>query len=362
MSYKKIIYQNALIIDQEQWFWSENYNALFKRNLEQNTICRMSAFEKGKTAAYTKLVFYNNKLIALPYAADQIMIYDLKNNEIRYSDIGISEINDDNNAEKFFGLVAKDNWLFMIGCKTAHVLKFDMEAELTSGYVNLHTELAVKNNGIGYFRDAIVSEKQIIVPALYENFVFEINIDDMSYSKKQIDKNGFGFSTLFKDQDEIWFLPFDEGEIVRWNKEKNKIQRFFIDNLFSYKKGARNFLSVQKFNDKLWIIPRYGNRLLSYDLVTKQFSNKNAVNQYFDCRNREVFGTAAEKNGQDIIFLPEQIDEILLFCPEKDEIKVVHNEIPGDDYLEFLNNRGEKIVTFEHDIQLSDYLEFICKI
>ena len=362
MRNKKIIYQNAVTVNQEQWFWSENYNALYKRKLNNGAIHRMSPYERSKTAAYTKLVFYKNKLIALPYAANQIMIYDIQNEEIRYSDIGIQNMNYDDNVEKFYGIAVKDNWLFMIGCKTAHVLKFDMEAELAADYVDLHTELMPKENGIGYLRDGIVLEEKIIIPGLYENSIFEINITDLEYEKIHIDKNGLGFSTIFKAQDEVWLFPFDEGEILQWNRQKNTIRRHCIEHLMALKKGARNFLSAQQCRDKLWIIPRYGSRILSYDFIENQFSNQNAVNRYFDSINKEVFGIADEKIGQDIIFLAEQIDELIVFCAEKDEVRVVNNDMQGADHLEFLKNEEKKLVVFEHEMLLSDYLDFLCRI
>lgn len=360
---KKIVYQNSVTIDNEQWFWSENYNALYRRDLRHGTIRRMSSYGKSKTAEYTKLVLYKNKLVALPYAAEKIMIFDIQSEQIRYASIGISELeNGSINHEKFYGVVVKDNWLFMIGCKTAHILKFDMELEVTAGYVDLQAELIRKENGIGYLRDGTALGEQIVVPALYENVVFEIDIDNLKYIKKRIDKDGVGFSTVFKNENDVWLLPFDEGEIVQWNTVSNDIKRHNIAQLLTIKKGARNFLSVQKFDNKLWIIPRFGNRILSYNLSTNQFTNKNAVNTYFENVDKEWFGIADEKNGCDILILAALIDEIIRFNIEKDEIELIRNEMPRTDYLEFLNNKGKRMVIFEHDIPLNDYLEFICRI
>ncbi len=358
MSLKKITYQNSVILDDIQWFWSENYNALYKRNLSSGKIQRVSGYESYKNAAYTKLVLYKNKLIALPYAASQIMIYDMLQDQFRYISTGIPEMTKENsNSEKFFGFVTKGNWLFMIGCKTGHLLKFDMEQELTAGHVNLYA--GKKEKGIGFLREGIIVEELLMVPALYDNFVFMVDINNLHYEKRAFVKSGTGFSTICEADKQIWIFPFDEGEIIQWNYNDGNTKKHEISGFLDFRKACRNFLSTERIGSKIWIIPRTGNRILSYDLDTNQFSNQNAVNTYFDNSEKRLIGIAEEVLGEKLLILTEQNDELILFDTEKDEIRLIDNEMSDIDYLDYLKNKKEKIVVFEKDIRLVNYLRFI---
>lgn len=359
MSQRKIIYQNSVIVGSEQWFWSENYNALYKRDLKTEVLERVSPYEKYTNAAYTKLVFYNNKLIALPYAADKIMIYDISEDEFRY--IVLDEYNIGyENYEKFYGLIVKERWLFMIGCKTAHVLKFDMETESIIEMVDLYASLPEKTGGIGYFREGIIIEDRIVLPSLYDNIIFILNTFDFRYSMIEINKKGTGFSTICKIKNQIWLFPFDEGEIIQWDESSQEITKYNIDEIIDLRKNSRNFLSAWEVGNVLWIIPRLGNKVLSFNLVTREFSNQNAINTYFKSINLETFGVAAEKIGKKILFLTERVDELILFDVEQDSIAFIDNQMPDKDYLEYLDFEEDKIFIFERDIRLTSYLDYVC--
>ena len=236
-----------------------------------------------------------------------------------------------------------------------------METELSEGYIDLYEKLPERKKGIGYLREGVVNGKQIIIPALYDNYVFEVDIDNLQYSKKVFLKKGKGFSTIYRIDKWIWLFPFDEGEIIQWNSEDDTIIRHNIEKLVVLKKDSRNFLSAQKINNKLWIIPRFGNKVLSYDLVTRQLSNKNAFNSYYKNTGKELVGIAAEKVGQDILVLTERTDEIISFDSVKDEIKLINNEMPNPDWMEFMRNKVGKVVVSEKDVPLADYLDYICR-
>lgn len=358
-----IIYQNSVVIDDWQWFWSEDYNALYKRNLTTREIQRIGGYESYKNAAYTKLVYYQQKLIALPNASDKIMIYDMEEEEFRYSSIGIPEMEEtDTNPEKFYGEVVEENWVFMIGCKTAHILKFDMAAEQTVGYVDLYQKLPEKKDGIGYLREGVAYNGQILIPALYDNYIFELNSDSLQYSVRELDKAGNGFSTVCKVENEIWLFPFDGGEIIRWNIENERIIKYCITGLVDLKKESRNFLSAYFIENKLWIIPRFANKILMYDYMKNEFSNVNMVNSYFANLNRELAGISADAIGENIIFLSTMIEKIIIFNTKNDEMLMLDNKIPDDDFLDMIWEKNGKFMISEREIQLDKYIKFLCRI
>lgn len=362
MGYKKMVYQNSVTAGGRQWFWCENFNALFQRDLDVGILQKTGSFWEsghGGHAAYSKLAVYQNKLIGLPCDAEQIMIYDMERKAFRYVPIGIPEMEGKQASEKFFGAVVQDRWLFMIGCKTGHILKFDMEREQTAGYVDLQAQCTPKPDGMGYLREGILWDHQILVPALYENCVFEIDVDTLRYTRKEFVKEGEGFSTLCAAENEIWLFPFDEGRILQWNKGKNRTTEYTVDHLMKFVKGNRNFLSAGQVGDQLWIFPRLGSRVLSFDMTTGQFSDKNAVNTYLDQTQTALKGIAVEQVGQGFLFLTEGCEELLWFEPEKEQVTPVCNEISEAAYRAYCVWKKEPMLLYEKHVSLTDFLAVV---
>lgn len=358
-----MLYQNSVLVNGWQWFWSENCNALYKRNLQTGETERVGAYESCENAAYTKLVPYESKLIALPYAADRIMIYDMGKMEFRYSDIGIPDINAKNvNSEKFYGYVVRENWLFMIGCKTAHVLKFDMAAEQAVEYVDLQGQLPKINKGIGYLREGGLYGNQIFIPALYENCVFVLDADSMRYSAKRFNKGGKGFSAICIIGSQIWLFPFDDEEIIQWDCKNETVVKHNIKGLACLKKGSRNFLSAHLIGRKLWMLPRFADKVLAYDFDAGKFSDENEINSFFANSGKKLVGISAERVEDGILFLTSESESVIVLNTEKDEISLVDNDILENDILNMIWRKEKKLMVSEKDFQLENFLRFLCEL
>lgn len=361
MSRQKTYYENIAVVGEEEWLWSANFNALYKRDRSAGKIEKVGDFTSScKTAAYSKIVVYKKKIIGLPFAADQIFVYDIEESRFRYVDIGIQGIETKSgHLNKFYGAVTRENLLYMIGCNTAYILVFDMEKESVEDYIDLYPyaedkEVADK----GYMREGILYKNTLLAPAAYENFIFEIDLNDLHVTKRRIEKHGKGFSAIHELDGQIWLLPYDEGDIIVWDIAAEKKTVHCVDRFFSFVQGKRNFLSAAARNKRVWIFPIVGSAVLSYDCETGTFSNQNDINVFFESLKKTPKFVAADLNGNEITLLTAEIHENVIFDMEKGKMRLAECDISAVDLLEILDQKDEKLVS-ETEFSLSDYLDFI---
>lgn len=213
MRVTKLAYDNFVMIDNAQWFWCRNYNALFRRDCVSGKTEKIGKYAESEISAYTRVVLFKNKIIALPFAAEQIGIYDVYVSEFRYVDIGIPNIESEKgHLKKFYGLVVHNQMLYMIGCAIAYVLVFNMETETVEDYIDLNSymEKDEKADSSAYMTEAILYNNKILIPIVYDNYVLEIDLNNYNVIKRKVDKSGKGFSTICKVNNQIWLLPYDE--------------------------------------------------------------------------------------------------------------------------------------------------------
>lgn len=360
MSRRKIYYENIAVIGEEEWLWSGNFNALYKRKRNSGKIERVGEYKGCERPAYSKIVVYKKKIIGLPFSADKIFVYDMLKAEFRYVDIGICGIETERgHLNKFYGAVTNKNLLYMIGCNTAYILVFDMEKETVENYVDLSPFIDEdEKTDRGYMREAILYDNRLLATATYDNFVFEINLDDLQVTKRKIERCGKGFSAIYKLDTQIWLLPFDEGEIVVWDIAKKTMIRHYVEQYFTFVREQRNFLFATMKNEKIWLFPVVGSAVLSYDIKTRTFSNQNDINRYFENIQKTPKFAAADVCGKDIILFAAEIHENLIFDTQNNKICLEKYDISAMELLTILEKKEEKIVS-ETEFSLMDYLDFV---
>ena len=165
---RSLAFCNYVVWKDIQWFWSANFNALFSRNLVSGEVKRWGNYikhnKKGNGTAYSNVVLYHDKIIAIPGRERKILIFDLETESFRYIDLKMGFTKEDQNV--FFAYAVSDKRLFMIGNEIPYILDFDMESEKILGIVNLGVHIKGRQ---AYFRDAVLDKDKLIVPLLDEN-------------------------------------------------------------------------------------------------------------------------------------------------------------------------------------------------
>lgn len=360
---RNLLYCNFVVYGDKQWFWSINFNALFTKNIKSGKVKRVGKYIRSKGATYNNIILYCHKIITIPGIAKKIMIFNIREQTFHFVNIEIPEYKE--NCNLFYGHIVVKDCVFMIGNQIPYILKFNMKTEKVEGIINLYSFQEEKNF---YFRDGILDKNKLIVPAIEENSIFEVNIETLQWKKKKIEKSEDGFSTICKVANSIWLMPRHKGAILQWDKQKNIIIEHEIEKLgFRYRPLEVNFHSAIYVNNKVWIFPFSGNMVLSFDLETGKMSKDNAVNRYLNeidilsqpkgCRFRLV------QMFSDCIYLLccyTGVGKLLIYNPKIDELQIFEeeNKISTIDYLEYLESQNIYIIN-EEDFILEDFIDFI---
>lgn len=363
MRVRKLVYNNFVMIDNAQWFWCRNYNALFKRDCVSGKVEKIGKYVESENTAYTRVVLFKNKIIALPFAAEQIGIYDVNVSEFRYVDIGIPNVElEKGHLKKFYGLVVHNQTLYMIGCGIAYVLVFNMETETVEDYIDLnpYMEKDKKPDNSVYMNEAILYNNKILIPIVYDNFVLEIDLNNYNVVKRKVDKSGKGFSTICKVNNQIWLLPYDEGELIKWDCATKKMTKYDVSAVFTFVPGQNNFLFAAIKNNIVWIFPRVGRTVLSYDMKTEELSNENAINAYFKTRGKNPGFMAADNCNENIVLLPIEVDECIVFDMHKESVEPLINHLSERETAEILRIESKgKLRISEREISLKTYIDIV---
>ena len=360
---RSLAFCNYVVWKDIQWFWSANFNALFSRNLVSGEVKRwgkdIKHNKKGNGTAYSNVVLYHDKIIAIPGRERKILIFDLETESFRYIDLKMGFTKEDQNV--FFAYAVSDKRLFMIGNEIPYILDFDMESEKILGIVNLGVHIKGRQ---AYFRDAVLDKDKLIVPLLDENLVFEIDTDTLQWTESKVGDSGDGFSAVCKSTDSIWLMPRQKGAVLQWNRENGRITAREIEKEgFRYLPGKNNFHSGHFVGKRIWIFPFQGNMVLSLDAETGELVKENAINRYIKALppGKCVF-RAVQAEREHIFLLCLCKDEWvhMIYDPGTDKLDSsgLKCEMPYEEYLNYLYKAGISTIR-EKDFPLESFVGYI---
>lgn len=356
-----LLYCNFVTYQERRWFWSINFNALFSADMEWRFAKKTGSYIRCQGTAYTNIVFYEGKLILLPGMARQIMIFDIDNNAFRFVELAEMERTEQNNL--FYGYAVKDEFLFMIGNQIPCFLKFNMKTEKIENIVNLYPGGEKKQV---YFRDAVIDQNQLLIPAFEDGLLFEVNTDTLQWTKRNMEHSEGGFSSVCKARDSVWLLPGEKGPVVQWCRQTDVMTEHELEKArYRYISMQTNFHSAIYLDNKIWIFPFLGSAVCSIDLNTGKISGENAVTRYLNgietVQGQCKFRAVQEEAG--IIYLlccASGSGELLLYDPGEDSLKKMekYGKVPKSDCLAHTYYSGIPVVN-EEEYPLEDFLCFL---
>ena len=123
---------------------ASNMNGLFRVD-KNDGICEYLHFIKGESAngseLYTKAVPFGEKIVFIPGSANQLVIYDPKNNTYKEIDVYIDIINPWCDQAKYADCVEYEGKLYLFGERYNFVVKVDPETGETIAFDNEQSDI-----------------------------------------------------------------------------------------------------------------------------------------------------------------------------------------------------------------------------
>lgn len=366
---KSLVFHNFIEEDGKIWFWATNYNALFQCSITggiATNVWGLGVCEDAARSLYSKIVKYDNKIIGIPMLADKILVYDTYTGDARLIPIPIQDWGSLYALERgrFWDGVVYDNYVFMTGFWSAKILKFDIVNEVVVDVIDPYKEMNIPvDNRYRSFKNAVLLNSRILIPAYTRNYVFILNPTDMQYEKLVIEKCGNGFSDIVYDGEDIWLSPIERGQFVQWNIQQNKII-LHDDYPTDYHMEKHAISCIEYCNGKIYVLPYRANKVISLKRTEGKviMQTEDAFNGYYEGlgTNNEIIKYLFVQNvGMRLYSYCTESKRVLAYDTKSEQLSELRFQISDEDYLRF--RLPKQVVTEEHG-SLSLFIKIISQL
>lgn len=362
---KSLVFNNFIEEDGKIWFWATNYNALFQCSITggiAKNVWGLAVCEDAAGSLYSKIVKFDNKIIGIPMLSDKILVYDTSTGDARMIPIPAQDWGNPYTLERgrFWDGVVYDKYVFMIGFWSTKILKFDVVNEVVVDVLDLYDEMDIPLiKRYLSFKNAVLVNSRILIPAYTRNYVFILNPMNMQYEKLVIEKCGNGFSGIAYDGEDIWLSPRERGQFVQWRIQQNTV--ILHDNYpteFKLKESA-NISCIEYCNGKIYELPYMANKVISLKKTVGKviMQTEDAFNSYYEglgTHNEITKYLFVQRVGMRLYSYCTESRRVLTFDTESGLLSELRFQISEEDYLFFIMRRWG--ITEEHG-NLSLFIE-----
>ncbi len=247
------------------WFLAMGDNDIYSMeqdSLEAVFVKRIPLDKKkiGDCPQYGKIYIYNDKIFVIPWIADNIAVYDMEMDEIRYI---AYEDREPNCGMAFLEGIIKENKLYIIPCSSNYFLIIDMDREEMEKIPILNE--SEKEGTIAYAWGSIFVEKsKILFTALFHNIIYSFDMESLEIESYQFEGLGNGGAGICGDEENIWIIPRKTDKIFRWDRKRQELS-VYRDFPEGYQPGEDWSFHRIWFDDKLYLLPRQANMCIMVD-------------------------------------------------------------------------------------------------
>lgn len=224
------IIEAMALVDGFIWFVAGAFNAFFRIDInsgEVNYIGRIPGETFQKARLYSDIQQYEEKLIFVPMAADEIAIYDIKNN--KFIKIKINDQNDTSNLYKqdykFSKCIIYKEYAYFFCVSFPAIAKLDLknyEMHYLVDWKKFFDGKKICEKKV-YFRNAYEKEGKVYLPSCCDNQVVEFEMEQERFQHYEIGENGDNFSDIVFCENKICISKLNSSEILileknGWNK------------------------------------------------------------------------------------------------------------------------------------------------
>jgi hypothetical protein len=216
------------------WCTSINFNSLFRINKETWIAEHIGFFENEELnnwRAFFKIIMIDERLIFVPYSADNVTEYLLEGGSFRCTAIENPykerKVKYNKNSKFTQAFHYKDSLFF-----TPHTYPGIIRYDLITGKVAYYSdwikdlEAFIQKPGYGYFIRGVLVEGRILLACSGANAVFEFDIENYTYKIHEIRNGNMGYIGICFDGNDFWLVPTENGSIVRWNPKSDIIKEY----------------------------------------------------------------------------------------------------------------------------------------
>lgn len=263
----------AVLLDGYIWGTANEFNALFKIDLETDNIELIERFPEEKDFKKTlfgDMVHIDGKLIFAPMAANNIVAYDISSR--KFTLIPVDERVTANcklykNDYKFCKAVVQDRYIFFVGCSFPAIIKMDVDTYHIT-YITEWTNVLdgyISDWSDTYFRSVYISKEQDMwLPSCSCNVLMRFSPLEGSFQYYTIGKRENHYCDIEYDGKLFWLSSKNGQELISWDPSKSSIIHTV--------ESVKGIISSKMFikGTALYIVPWEDSEVKKIETVTGQ--------------------------------------------------------------------------------------------
>jgi len=340
----------GLVIGNELWVSAEDHNGVYRIDLETNKVQYVTNFAKEHLygcGLYHNILQYENKLVFIPWKAQYIAIYDIKNGKMDYvlPTYEHGEVVD--NLPKYSAAVKYEDCIYMFPSRV-NAVKLSMRS-----YELEHLDAFTKDlegygttygtTGMGY-----QCGNKMWIPLINTNGIVEFDLQNGDYKKHFVKKSVEGFLDITGEGDWLYVLN-RIGVVIKVN-----IHTFEEHIIWEYTGNIRGvpFRRIICIEGYLYLIPSVENEVIK---ICIQTDKKVSIKKYrlWEGRNDEA------KSGEYIF-----TDNKLIICALNEPLNIydIQNDFWYKKY--FVRNDTEYVISkqrqrnFQLENEIKEYVYY----
>ncbi len=242
------------------WFCAIEFNSLFKYDIKHNELTWKGKFPNEKSEkryCYSRCIAYKDKLYFPPYAAEEMAVYDIKNEKFQKIHVETYGIF----GQKFYAMAEYNGKMFCFGAQIPAIMCMDLGNYEITYYDNIYKELSsffINEDAPILNRDIIVDDNICFLSCGRANILLEFHMDDMSYQIHRVGKDENCYISMKKFRNKIYLVPRNDENVICYDYQKDTA----LEIVTPGKQCEKNaYFNTCEYDDELWLFPFKGQHI-----------------------------------------------------------------------------------------------------
>lgn len=223
----RISMHDCVVVKDELYFFTLNYNALYKANASgQLTFLGIAPNEKiYRQHLYGAIIYSNGYLFLPPMNAEEICVYNIETQSfyklpLREKAEGVKS--------KFLKAVLYEEAVYMIPCRCHYIIKIDVDTLKVEYLDDFYKKMCISGqyNRMVFKNGCVLQNENLYLAGVYGNELVKINLKTMETDVFRIGEKKEGFYDMVCQGKEFLFLRWQSPSLIRWNIESKEYEEY----------------------------------------------------------------------------------------------------------------------------------------
>lgn len=246
------------------WVTDERYNGLYKIDMLKGDAEFITSFEKEEILAetlYHRIVLYKDKLYMIPWSAEYIAVYNIKNNCLQYLKPKCKMAG---GIYKFGEAIQYAHYLFLFPAYASEIVRINMEDESIDYYGAELLELLKEiKKEYAFFLSGEAFDNIAWITSRKGSYLLRFDMDKCFGKIYSMKKSDVELVDLTGNGKQFYLLNVI-GEVYFWDSEQNEEQLIWK---YKGKCIGAPFYRIVRVQNCLWLLPGRENKVIKIDIL-----------------------------------------------------------------------------------------------